>query len=447
MIRSQGFPDHPPTIYLEGKSRLKKRLGKALETAGYVMTLEGNPCDIALFFDDGKDLRPFEQWTEKWREEDAETLCWACMDGLTKRQIRGLQKRFHIFVPGTTNLDGFRERILGELYIHQRAQVQQQILVGRSKAMEALRAMMDRFAPSNEPVLLLGESGSGKELCAEYLHDARKKGPWKTVNCASLQPGMVESELFGHAKGAFTSAVKARRGIFLNTGDGSCFLDEIGELALDAQGALLRVIEDRKVRPIGSDHAFSLDCRLVLATHRNLVEAVKAKGFREDLYRRIEHLQIKVPPLRERREDIPLLVAHFIDKFNEKHETDIRLPLSFDIFFQYAWPGNVRELRGAVQRALMGQKQGPLDTRDIAADFFQSALESLPTSARHIPFYPGTDSWEMLYDRCRKAYLEDALQRAGGVNARLEDILGIKKSKIYRDLKQYEISTKNFRKK
>ncbi|MCM3564052.1 sigma-54-dependent transcriptional regulator [Hydrogenophaga intermedia] len=230
-------------------------------------------------------------------------------------------------------------------------------LVGESPALRALRASLERVAAVDSTVLLQGESGTGKELVARELHarSARAGGPFVPVNCAAMSPEFIESELFGHAKGAFAGATRARDGLFHYAQGGTLFLDEVAELPLPIQATLLRALEDLKIRPVGSEQLVPVNLRIVAATNRELSAEVAAGRFRKDLYFRLQVVELTLPPLREHKEDIPALVAHFMAQLAPALGAD---PLSISgeemaFLQQYGWPGNVRELRNLIERSLI----------------------------------------------------------------------------------------------
>jgi len=230
-------------------------------------------------------------------------------------------------------------------------------LVGQSAVMSALSQSLNRVAAVDSTVLLQGESGTGKELVARALHDLspRASGPFVPVNCASMSPELIESELFGHAKGAFTGATKARDGLFFYAQGGTLFLDEVAELPLPLQATLLRALEDLKIRPVGSTQLLPMNVRIIAATNRSLAEEVTAGRFRKDLYYRLQVVEITLPPLREHKEDIADLVSHFMAQLVPLlgvARLDIT-PAEMDYLRQYNWPGNARELRNLVERSLI----------------------------------------------------------------------------------------------
>jgi len=230
-------------------------------------------------------------------------------------------------------------------------------MIWRSEIMKAVMAKVDRVAASETRVCILGETGTGKELVARTLHEksARKNGPFVTLNCAAVPAELIESELFGHEKGAFTGAATRHLGKFEQAHGGTLFLDEIGDMPALMQAKLLRVLEQKEIERIGGDHAIEVDVRVIVATHRNLEEMVTAAAFRQDLYHRIFVFPIVLPPLRDRREDIPLLVDYFARTVAEQNDWPARA-ITSDAYAElqrYTWPGNVRELRNVVERLLL----------------------------------------------------------------------------------------------
>ena len=229
-------------------------------------------------------------------------------------------------------------------------------MIGRSVAMQKVFELVRKVAPTRTNVLVRGESGTGKELVARALHNLseRAKGPFVGVNCGAIPENLMESELFGHVKGAFTGASHAREGVFAAAQGGTLFLDEIGELSLSMQVKLLRALQERRVRPVGGEKEIEIDCRVVAATNRDLEAAIAAGEFRNDLYFRLDVVQVVLPPLRHRAEDIPLLVERFFERLNREHGRNLRgvAPEAMERFLQYDYPGNVRELENLVERAV-----------------------------------------------------------------------------------------------
>jgi len=239
-------------------------------------------------------------------------------------------------------------------------------IVGKSPKMLQVFETIKKVADYKASVLILGESGTGKEMVAKAIHynSPRSQGPFAAVNCGAIPETLLESELFGHEKGAFTDAKKEKRGSFEMAHEGTLFLDEIGEMSLSAQVKILRVLQEGEVKRLGSEHPFKVDVRIIAATIRDLSQAVAEGKFREDLFYRLHVLPLQLPPLRERREDVPLLVDHFIQKYNQQHKMTMEgiTEEAMAMLLEYSWPGNVRELENAIERAMIlsrGQKIDP----------------------------------------------------------------------------------------
>ncbi|CAI1801869.1 Transcriptional regulatory protein ZraR [Serratia fonticola] len=241
--------------------------------------------------------------------------------------------------------------------LKQRLRFDQQNFIGRSEPMRKLLEMIAMIAPSDATVLISGESGTGKELIARAVHanSLRKERPLVSINCAALSESLLESELFGHEKGAFTGADKRREGRFMEADQGTLFLDEIGEVSPLMQAKLLRAIQEREIQRVGGNQTLSVDVRLIAATNRDLLADVEAGRFRQDLYYRLNVVTVDSPPLRARREDIPLLAMHFLAKFAERNRKPVKgfTPLAMDMLLKYSWPGNVRELENSVERGVI----------------------------------------------------------------------------------------------
>ncbi|WP_337261213.1 MULTISPECIES: sigma 54-interacting transcriptional regulator [unclassified Serratia (in: enterobacteria)] len=260
-------------------------------------------------------------------------------------------------------------------------------MIGRSAPMRRLMEMIAMIAPSEATVLICGESGTGKELIARAVHanSQRKERPLVSINCAALSESLLESELFGHEKGAFTGADKRREGRFMEANQGTLFLDEIGEVSPLMQAKLLRAIQEREIQRVGSNQTLSVDVRLIAATNRDLLAEVEAGRFRQDLYYRLNVVTVDSPALRERREDIPLLAMHFLEKFAERNRKSVKgfTPQAMDMLLKYHWPGNVRELENTVERGVIlltgdfiSEKDLPLSMSSLADEQHESGLEN-----------------------------------------------------------------------
>jgi len=314
-------------------------------------------------------------------------------------------------------------------------------LIGDSPAMRQVLDLVDRVAGTPVTVLLVGESGTGKELLARTIAErsARRDRPFLAVNCSALADSLLESELFGHVRGAFTGAVEARRGLFEEADGGTLFLDEVGDISPAMQVRLLRALQEGEVKPVGSPQVRRVDVRVVTATNRDLKAAVRAGTFRSDLFYRLDVFRIRIPPLRARREDIPLLVEHFA----LRHGSGVRQPIdpaALELLVAHAWPGNVRELENVVQRALVLGRGGAITAPAVRAALqVTTPVETLPALAAasggpaDLPFL---EARSRTLDSFTRSYLEDALRRADGQIARAARLAGMDKSNFRRLLRR-----------
>ena len=306
-------------------------------------------------------------------------------------------------------------------------------LIGVSPKMQRVYRMIEKVSQHNYPVLILGESGTGKELVARSIHFSgpRKNEPFVPVDCSSLVPTLIESELFGYVKGAFTGAVQSKMGLMQSAGAGTLFLDEIGDLPFDLQAKLLRALQEREVKPVGSNDRISINTRIIAATNRDLETAVRQNQFRQDLFFRLNVVQIKMPPLRERKSDIPNLVSSFLEKFSDSrgHVQTISEDAMARLL-AYDWPGNVRELENAVERAVALGSGSMLHVGDLPTNLQYASADRIPTGDELLPL----DELE------RRAILR-ALREAGGDKLAAARLLGIGKTTLYRKLKQYEAAS------
>jgi two-component system response regulator HydG len=315
-------------------------------------------------------------------------------------------------------------------------------MIGRSAEMEKLYRILSKVAQSSHPVLILGESGTGKELVARTIHANGPNGqkPFLPVDCGSLVPSLIESELFGYVKGAFTGAIRSKEGLLVAAEGGTVFLDEIGELSLDLQAKLLRALQEREVRPVGATHRVPIKARILAATNRDLAAMVEKGAFRKDLFYRLNVANLRLPALRDRREDIPLLAAHFLDRISR--ERGARFILSdeaLQIMTEYAWPGNVRELEHAVERACTFCSGPVLELGDFPTQLQQQGLEAQrAANGAHAEPETSVPGVITLADLERQAIL-GAIRTLKGDKLRAAKLLGIGKTTLYRKLKEYGI--------
>lgn len=321
-------------------------------------------------------------------------------------------------------------------------------LRGHSKEMARVFEMLARVAPTNATVLVLGESGTGKELIARAIHtnSDRKNGHFVAVNCAALTEGIIESELFGHVKGAFTGAVSDKEGRIAYANGGTLFLDEIGDMPLSTQAKLLRVLEAREVVQVGGNEPRKVDIRLVAATNRHLRDMVAEKTFREDLYHRLQVVEIALPPLRDRTGDIPLLIDHFIAEFREHHGREVTGigPEARALLARYSWPGNVRELRNAIENMVLLAAGSVLAVDDVPESIRRAEAGAAGASAVGGGATPESGSGGGGYhlagrslEDMERALIEANLKLMEGNRKRAADVLGMGERTLYRKIKEY----------
>ena len=295
-------------------------------------------------------------------------------------------------------------------------------IIGRSSKMQDIFSIVQRIAKTMSTVLLSGESGTGKELIARAIHyNSDRRGKFVSINCGALPETLLESELFGHERGAFTGAVRDKRGLFHEADRGTIFLDEIGETSLAVQIKLLRVLQDRVVRKVGSNTESQVDVRVIAATNRDLAESIREGTFREDLFYRINVIPITLPPLRSRKEDIPLLVDHFIENFCTKMEVP-RKRISSDAvraIEKYHWPGNVRELENVIERMIALETSDTLTTKSLPEHVLLGGR--IPDASFELP--PEGLSLEEHLQAITKIFMLKALERAGGVQTQAAELL------------------------
>ena len=316
-------------------------------------------------------------------------------------------------------------------------------MIGRSPEMEKLYRILAKVAQSTHPVLILGESGTGKELVARtiHAHGINASKPFLPVDCASLAPTLIESELFGYVKGAFTGANRSKDGLLVSAESGTVFLDEVGELPLELQAKLLRVLQEKEVRPVGATHQVPVKARMVAATNRDLAAMVEKGAFRKDLFYRLNVVNLRLPALRDRREDIPLLAAHFLDRISRERGQKFTLgDEALRTMMRHDWPGNVRELENAVERACTMSSGPVLHLGDLPTQLQQQGLAAKRAAAEKDGAGGDGEGVQVktLAEMEREAIL-GAIRMLNGDKLQAAKMLGIGKTTLYRKLKEYGI--------
>ncbi len=341
---------------------------------------------------------------------DRDTLILSCKKALELRRLRSKTKLMASEINRLTGTKG---------------------IVSASSVMKELLETASRAANSEATVLITGESGTGKEVLARLIHQnsPRSNGPMVAVNCAAIPTGLLESELFGHVKGSFTGAIKDRKGHFQTASGGTLFLDEIGELATDTQVKLLRAIQEKEVQPVGAERAKSVDIRIVAATNLDLQKRIAQGNFREDLYYRLSVIPLFIPPLRERTEDIPALVTHFLKKFDAPRDVFFSQQAQ-EVLKAYQWPGNIREMQNIIERCIILRKKTVIEPEDLHLLVHESSAATLR------PVIP--DEGIALKD-IEKSYIIKALEKAGQNRSEAARLLKIPRHVLLYRLEKYKI--------
>ena len=323
-----------------------------------------------------------------------------------------------------------RRQIKGEYKFHN--------IVGQSQQMFSLFELVRRVADSESTILLQGESGTGKELFAQAIHynSSRRNNPFVPVDCSVLPETLLESELFGHVKGAFTGATKAKKGLFQEADRGTVFLDEIGNLGPSAQTRLLRVLQEREIKPVGSSEQFKVDVRVIAATNTNLKERIAAGAFREDLYYRIAVIPVSIPPLRDRKEDIPLLINHFLKKFCRTNDKKLKKMSNeaMKVLIEYSWPGNVRELENLMERLVLVTDEEVIGLSSLPSEIMVSheMLMKSPPEGK-----PLKEITLQAAKQIEKQAIKSALAKANGNRSLAAQLLGISRGTLYNKMHEY----------
>ncbi|MCG6880121.1 MAG: sigma-54 dependent transcriptional regulator [Deltaproteobacteria bacterium] len=330
-------------------------------------------------------------------------------------------------------------RLTEEVHFLKEKEMKKYNIVGKSKAMADLKEQIRIVAPTNAWILISGENGTGKELVAHAIHrlSHRSGNPMIEVNCAAIPEDLIESELFGHEKGAFTGAATMRKGKFDSAHEGTIFLDEIGDMSLKAQSKTLRILQEQKFERVGGTKTIEVDVRVIAATNKDLETEIEKGTFREDLYFRLNVIPMRVPSLRERTEDIPSLVQEFVSEFSliAKVEPKTFPSETLDLLQQYEWPGNVRELKNLIERLMIMTQSDVITTKDIPAPFNQKArstrsgIETVFTS----------DSLKEAKGEFEKAFIEEKLNEYNGNISQTAEAIGIERSNLHKKIKQYNL--------
>jgi len=362
----------------------------------------------------------------------------------TENAVEAMKLGAYDYITKPFNLDELRitiRNILEKILLQNRVRDLQryedayQNIIGKSIVMKRVFNMIEKISPFDSSVIIIGESGTGKELVAKAIHNKSRRfdKPYIAVNCASLPGELLESELFGYLKGAFTGAYSSRRGLIEEANHGSLFLDEIGEMPISLQAKLLRFLEDKKIRPLGGSNEIDVDVRIIAATNKNFQELLKKGEFREDLYYRLSAFEIKLPTLKERQEDIPILISHFVKVLSEKFNKRIKKiePVFVDSIMQMELKGNVRELKNIIEREIILSEDGCLRyTPQQSLDVSRLDLEiDIPSSGFYINDY---------FMQIEKELFKKALQKTGGVKTKAAELLGLSFREFRYRLEKYK---------
>ncbi|MGC8852792.1 MAG: sigma-54 interaction domain-containing protein, partial [Hydrogenobacter sp.] len=307
-------------------------------------------------------------------------------------------------------------------------------IIGRSIAIKNLIDLIEKVSQTDTTVLLTGESGTGKSLVAKAIHflSSRKEKPFITINCSAIPETLLEAELFGYEKGAFTGAYTSKKGKFEIANGGTVFLDEIGDMPLSLQPKILRVLQDKEIEKLGSERSIKVDVRIISATNKDLWSLVQKGSFREDLYYRLSVVPIHIPPLRERKEDIPVLIDHFLNLFNQRYNKNVRIDAkALEIMMEYPWPGNIRELENTIERLVI-LKDGIIREKDLPSYFFVELRKEEP---KHLP---------SIIELTEREEIIKALEKTGYVKSRAAKLLGYTLRQLDYRIQKYRIELKKF---
>jgi DNA-binding NtrC family response regulator len=394
----------------------------------------------------------------KQRQPDAEVVmmtAYATVNDAVEAMKQGaydyLQKPFDPDTAVLTVSRALERKQLKEQAANLRKELQERHsyhnMVGKSPAIQDVYRLIEQAASLDITVLITGETGTGKELAARAIHyqSPRRDQRFVPVNCGALPAELVESELFGHVRGAFTGAAAAKPGLFEEASGGTIFLDEIGELPLSVQVKLNRTLQEREIRRVGDNSSTKVDVRVIAATHRDLKAEAQAGRFREDLFYRLHIFPIRMPALRVRREDIPLLAAHFLDKHAKAHRRDVSgfAPAALRVLTEYTWPGNVRELENAIERAVAVAGGAEVDVRDLPTELRDNPKDGLPIDA--LVKLPYREALDTARDSFSRDYLAALMREFKGNVTRAAERAGVERESLHRLLRRYGVRSDDFK--
>ncbi|MEZ5283263.1 MAG: sigma-54 dependent transcriptional regulator [Vicinamibacterales bacterium] len=442
-------------LIVDDEPGVRSALGGVLRDEGYeVEAVESGEACLARLVEQPFDVVLLDVWMPgldgletlqrlRERQVDAQVVVISG-HGNVESAVRAIKLGAFDFVEKPLSLDkavlvvrnALRQRVLEVENRDLRAQVDRRhVLIGESPVMRHLREQVMLAAPTNGRVLILGENGTGKEVVARTLHahSRRRTGPFIEVNCAAIPEELIESELFGHTKGAFTGAVAERRGRFEHASGGTIFLDEIGDMSLKTQAKVLRALQENAVQPVGGTALVRVDVRVVAATNKDLQEEIRAGRFREDLFFRLNVVPIHVPPLRDRAEDVPRLAEHFMAALAAEYGRRVKrfAPEAMARLGHYAWPGNVRELHNVVERLLIMVHDGTVTAQDVS--FLGDAPLVPDTPGQVAPLAEARDRFE-------REYILHVLATHQGNISRTADALGVERSNLYKKMRAFGIA-------
>ena len=448
-------------LVVDDEAGVRASLAGILGDEGYVVdAVETGEAALSALGDRRYDLVLLDVWLpgadglevlSRIRESDAELpVVVISGHGTIETAVKAVRSGAQDFVEKPLSLEKTllavrntlqRRRLETEVRALKRQLDERYVMVGESPALRRLRAEIEQAAPSNGRALIFGENGTGKELVARAIHvrSLRAEGPFVEVNCAAIPEDLIESELFGHVKGAFTGALAARKGKFELADGGTLFLDEVGDMSLKTQAKVLRALQEQRIEPVGGAGSVEVDVRVVAATNKNLEEEIRQGRFRDDLFFRLNVIPFQVPPLRERREDIPLLARYFVDVLSAEHGRRPRTiaPEALAALSRLPWPGNVRELRNIIERLVIMAPGDTIERRHLPS----TLLDSLPADEPAAEALPGDAAGGSRLHEAREAfersYILAKYRECGGNMSRTAEALGVERSNLYRKMKGY----------